>query len=152
MKLKRSAGIIAILLILLLSACGAAELPEPQALLDEIRERVALPEFTLLPGDYLEDYTGIAQDDYESAVYCLRSEGLSPDEIAILRAKDSAAAAEIEAKLRARLERKETEAQGYLTEFLPVIREGVVRRDGLTVSLIVSDKVAEIEAVYDRYR
>ena len=100
MKLKRSAGIIAILLILLLSACGAAELPEPQALLDEIRERVALPEFTLLPGDYLEDYTGIAQDDYESAVYCLRSEGLSPDEIAILRAKDSAAAAEIEAKLR----------------------------------------------------
>ena len=151
MRLQKTVGIFVVLFALLLSACGAAELPAPETLFAEIRQRVELPEFIQLPADYLEDYTGIGPDSYESAVYCLRAEGLSPDEIAIIRAKDSAAAAEIEARLNTRLERKEAEAQGYLTEYLPVIREGVVRRDGLTVSLIVSDQVSEIEAVYARY-
>ena len=37
----------------------------------------------------------------------------------------------------------------YLTEYQPMLRAGVIRRDGLTVSLIVSGQVEEILRVYD---
>ena len=38
------------------------------------------------------------------------------------------------------MEDKEKAAQVYLTEYMPIIQQGTVRKDGLTISLIVADK------------
>lgn len=44
---------------------------------------------------------------------------------------------------------KQESGQLYLTEYQPVLQAGIVRRDGLTVSLIVSDQLEDIMRVYD---
>ena len=56
---------------------------------------------------------------------------------------------EIQALLDQRLEYKQESGQLYLTEDQPMLQAGVVRRDGLTVSLIVSGQADEILRVYD---
>ncbi len=102
--------------------------------------------------DYmLEANTGITPDEYDAAVYYIPDEGMAPDQIIILRAKDSAGAAVIEEKLSAWLTYQEEGSRIYLTEYMPLLQAGIVRRDGLTVSLIVSSQAREIEQVYQNY-
>lgn len=141
------------LVMALLAACsrGGAERYEPAELFAEIQRAVEIPAMVDVAGDFLEAETGIQASDYESAVYYLLEEGLAPDEIVIIKAKDQTSADTIREKLAGRLAYKEKSAQLYLTEYMPVIQAGVIRQDGLTVSLIVSEQVDEIVEVYDRY-
>lgn len=140
----------AALLLGLLCACagGKTELPEPAAWYGEIDNAVDLSAMTSFDAEYLEGMTGVGPELYESAVYYLLADGMGPDEIVIARAKDDAAAAELQEKLESRLAYKKKSATMYLTEYLPTIEAGVVRRDGLTVSLLVSEKVDAILEVY----
>jgi len=139
---------------LLLCSCSApaAELPEPAELYAAITEAVELPEMADVSGDYLESVLDLGPDEFDSGVYYLLEEGLAPDELVIIRAKDGAGAEAIREKLEEHLAYKEEAARVYLTEFMPVIQEGVVRRDGLTVSLIVSEQVEQIIQVYQQYK
>ena len=57
----------------------------------------------------------------------------------------------IEAKLNARFENKAEAVKKYLTEHQTVVNSTVVRRDGLTVSLICSESVDKIVEVYGKY-
>ena len=136
-----------------LSSCGVkdANLPTPSEMFTAIQAAVELPEMVDVADELMEENTGIALSDCDSAVYCILEVGLAPDEIVIVRAKDNAAAAVIQEKLEKRLEYKEKSAENYLTEYLPIIKNGVVRRDGLTVSLIVSEQSAQIIEVYDNW-
>ena len=152
MTRKWRALLAAALAAALLTACAKkeTELPQPRELFDTVCQEVELPKMVDLAEELLLDSTGISEDSYDSAVYCLLEEGLGPDEIAIIRAADEEAAADIQEKLERRLEDKEKAARVYLTEYMPVIQQGTVRRDGLTVSLIVSEKAEDILRVYER--
>ena len=138
-------------LALLLSGCGtpARDLPAPAELFAAVQAQVELPEMIDTAGTELEALTGIGPDSYDSAVCCRLCEGTAPDEIIIVRARDEATAGEIQALLDQRLEYKQESGQLYLTEYQPMLQAGVVRRDGLTVSLIVSGQADEILRVYD---
>ena len=142
-----------ILTLVLLAACSTdnIDLPDPEDLFAEIIDSVEMPEMIDVSMEFLESTMGISADDYDVAVYLL-SEGIRPDEIAIIKAKDEESAIDIQRKLENRLEYKEKSAQSYLTEYMPIIQDGVVRRDNLTISLIVSEKGSEILNVYDSYR
>lgn len=145
---------VAVCLILIgLSACsaGKAELPEPGALFEGIQSVVELPAMTDVADYMLEANTGIAPDEYDGAVYYIPDEGMAPDQIIIVRAKDEARAAAVEEKLNAWLLYQEEGSRMYLTEYMPLFQAGVVRRDGLTVSLIVSAQADEIVKVYRQY-
>lgn len=140
--------------IVFLCACSApaAELPAPEELFTAIQDAVALPEMVDVADDYLESALGLTPEDCDSAVYYLLAEGMAPDEIVIIKAKDDAFAKEIQKKLEDRLDYKKQAAQLYLTEYMPVIQAGVVRRDGLTLSLIVSEQVEQIVQIYEQYK
>jgi broad-specificity NMP kinase len=145
----------AILAAFLLVSCNAQkdlELPEPAELFERVDESVELPEMDEVADTYLNESTGVEESEYASAVHYIISAGLAPDEIVIIKAKDREAAADIRQKLEKRLDYKEKSAENYLTEYLPVIKKGQVRRDGLTVSMIVSDKVEDIVAVYNTFK
>lgn len=134
-----------------LSGCAAParELPPPAQLFAAIQAQVELPEMVDTAGTDLEALTGIGPDRYDGAV-CLRlREGTAPDEIILVRGRDEKAAGEIQERLEKRLEYKQEAGRLYLTEYQPMLRAGVVRRDGLTVSLIVSERAEEIAEVYD---
>ena len=140
-------------LILVLASCRekTVDLPIPAELFAEIDAVVELSEMVDVSEDFLETNLGVMPDDYSAAVYYIVSIGASCEEIIIIRAADEEKAEEIEEKLSSRLAYVEKSAGNYLTEYLPMISSAVIRRDGLTVSLIISDHVAEIEAVFDRY-
>lgn len=142
---------ILFLLIALLSGCGAetGELPPPDELFAAIQADVDLPEMVDTAETELEDLTGIGPDSYDGAVCYRLYDGLAPDEIIIVRGKDNEAAEKVQELLERRLEYKQESGRLYLTEYQPMLQAGVVRRDGLTVSLIVSEQVEEILKVYD---
>lgn len=146
--------VFACLIMLGLCGCGAksAELPEPAALYEQIRLSADLPEMTDVAEYMLEANTGVSPDAYTAAVYYVPSEGMGPEEIIIIRAKDETEAARIEEKLQSWLTYREESARIYLTEYMPVIQAGVIRRDGLTVSLIVSSAADSIVQVYEGYK
>jgi len=150
-KIKLLIAVLALLLAACSSENGTVS-PEPAELFSNIQQTVSIPEMVDVAEAFLEDELGITADQYESAVYYLVEEGLAPDEIVIVKAKDEDTAGQILEKLENRLAYKEESAQLYLTEFMPVIQNGVIRQDGLTVSLIVSEQVEQIEEVYRQYK
>lgn len=140
-------------MILLLSGCAeqAKELPSPSELFATIQAEVELPEMINTAETDLEALTGIGPDSYESAVCYRLCEGTAPDEIIIVLGRDKEVAGNIQELLEKRLEYKQESGQLYLTEYQPMLQAGVVRRDGLTVSMIVSGATKEIIRVYDRF-
>lgn len=144
----------AFLIIAGLSACsaGPAELPEPGQLFETIRQTVQLPEMVDVAADMLESNTGIAVGEYDSAVYFIPMDSILPEEIILIRAVDNGAARDIQEKLESYLDYRVESARVYLTEYMPVLQAGVVKRDGLTVSLIVSEQVSEIVSVYENWQ
>ena len=151
--MKLRGMLAALLLIAGLSACSAqrAELPEPGRLYETIRQAVSLPEMVDVAADMLEANTGISAGEYTGAAYYIPVDSIAPEEIILVRAVDDAAARDIREKLESYLAYRVESARVYLTEYMPVLQAGVVRRDGLTVSLIVSEQVSGIVAVYDSF-
>lgn len=137
----------------LLSACGekAVDLPSPEDLFTRIQSEVSMENMVDVSEDFLESNLGITAEDHDGAVYYITAIGASCEEIIILRAKDEKGAAALYEILETRLAYIEKSAQNYLTEYLPMIASAALRKDGLTVSLIVSPFVKEIEQVYDSF-
>ena len=142
---------ILFLLAILLSGCSVEtqELPPPAELFAAIQADVDLPEMVDTADTDLEALTGIGPDSYDSAVCYRLYEGTAPDEIIIIQGRDNETAGKAQEFLEKRLEYKQKSGQLYLTEYQPMLQAGIVRRDGLTVSLIVSGQVEEILLVYD---
>lgn len=147
MKTNRWMPVLLATAFLVLPGCGAKKeaSPEPAELYAAIEKQADLPdELTDLTQELLEDFTGISPEEYESAVYYLAEAGLAPDEIAIVKAKDTDSADHIQILLQKRLDDKQKAAENYLTEFMPILKAGVVRRDGLTVSLLVTANMENV--------
>lgn len=138
------------LLAVLLPGCSVEtrELPPPAELFAVIQADVSLPEMIDCAETDLDALTGIGPDSYDSAVCCRLCEGTAPDEIIIVRGRDEGAAGTIQACLEKRLAYKQDSGRLYLTEYQPMLQAGIVRRDGLTVSLIVSGQAEDIVCVY----
>jgi hypothetical protein len=145
---------ILLLALLVLAGCGKAkpELPEPQALASALLEAAGGPEMSVMPADFLLENTGLKPEDYVSAVYYLPESSTAPDELIVVRCADGEAAEAVKQRLEKHLARKEEAAKSYLTEQLPVIRGGSVRRDGFTVTLAVFENMEAVREVFQRYR
>lgn len=142
---------ILLLLTMILSGCRSEtqELPPPAELFSAIQAKVELPKMVDTAETDLEALTGIESDTYDCAVCYRLYEGTAPDEIIIVHARDNEMSREIQLLLEKRLGYKRESGELYLTEYQPMLRDGVVRLDGLTVSLIVSERVDEIVQIYN---
>ncbi len=125
-------------------------LPAPDVLYQTIADAADLVPMLTLTSDELYDVIGIDPAWYtESAAY-FAADGTAPDEILIFLAVDEAAAVLLENTLNTRLQYKRDSAAQYLTENQPMLENGVVRRDGLTVSLLVAVDMDAIESCYPK--
>ena len=142
---------ILLLLTMILSGCRleTQELPPPTELFAAIQAKVELPKMVNTAETDLEALIGIESDTYDSAVCYRLYEGTAPDEIIIVHARDNEMSREIQLLLEKRLGYKRESGELYLTEYQPMLRDGVVRLDGLTVSLIVSERADEIVQIYN---
>lgn len=142
--------LIFLLLAVLLLSCGEAQLPDPAVLYEQIATDVELDEMYDLADEMLEDTLGITKDLYDSAVYMTPGTGISPEELIIIKTISDESAKKVEELLNNRLDYIKKSAENYLIEEMPIIERAMIRRDGLTVSFIVSARSEEIEAVFDR--
>ena len=144
---------VLLLLIFVLSSCtpNKLNLPTPIDLFEKISEDAAITRMYDMTDEMLEDVIGISPEIYSSAIYMTPGTGISPEEIIIVKGNTEADADFIEEKLNKRLAYIKKSAENYLIEEMPMIEKAVIRRDGLTVSLIVSPVVDDIIEIYDNY-
>lgn len=95
--------------------------------------------------------TGIDPGDCLEAVYYVLAQDIAPDEIILLQAPDEDSAQSMCTALEDWLAYRVEAARTYLTEDMPLLQSGVVRRDGTVVSLLVSPQVEELLEVYGQY-
>lgn len=144
---------VLLLLVFILVSCTVdkSELPSPTELFSEISEDAGITYMYDMTDEMLEDVVGIAPDVYSDAVYMTPGTGISPEEVIIVKGNTEADADLIEEKLNKRLTYIKKSVENYLIEEMPMIEKAVIRRDGLTVSLIVSPNVQGIIEIYDKY-
>jgi hypothetical protein len=135
----------------LLAGCTSqnAELPDPSELYAAIADAAELPEMYRIPQELISDYYGIEPDWYISIVAYKCQDILRPDEIVIVKAVSEKAAEDVMARLEAWMAYKEKSAENYFSETVSSIHNGVIRQDGLTVSLLVASDIDSVINVFD---
>lgn len=148
--MKKAAVCLLLCLLCLLPGCAEKKppFPAPEALYAELA--ASLPELAPVDGDYLLAVTGVRPEEYDAFVYALPAD-LGPEEVLLVLARDEGAAGEVQKKLERRLEDRRTDAERYMTEYIPILQKAEVRRDGLLVSLLIAEDMEALRAVYDRY-
>lgn len=149
--MKKQIFIIVLAATMLISCAGApeSELPQPAEIYDRIFESINLPEMIDLPSELFSDYYGIEPEQFESAIAYRSVNGLLPDEIIIIKAVNKSESDKVYKQLKEWLEYKEKSAENYLFETISTIRDGVIRQDGLTVSMIVCEDIDEVVEIYE---
>jgi hypothetical protein len=142
-----------VLCFLILSGCTktTVELPAPDILYSDVAEAAMLSEMIELTSEELQNLVGIDSEDYVEFAAYQASWGTSADEIIIIQAVDSSKAYDIEAKLKERVEHKRKSGESYLTENLPIIDAAIVRRDGNTVSMLITENIDAANSVYEKF-
>ncbi len=136
-------------LCLLLSGCAPqAKQPKAADVYAAIQAANLLPDMVAVPEGSLLDFYGIDSAWYQDAVFMLAADSLRADEVIILRAKETAAAAQIEKMLGERMAAKAEEALGYSPEQHAIILRGKLIREGLNLALLVSPQIEQLQAVY----
>ena len=148
---KRITLICAVVLLLALAGCAkqSKELPAPSELYAKINEKIELPEMLEMPQELISDYYGIEPEWYESIIAYKCQNIMRPDEIIIVKAVSKDAADNVKAKLEAWMAYKEKSAENYFTDTVDFIRNGVIRLDGLTVSLLVAADIDKVVKVFE---
>ena len=139
-------------LLLLLASCAVktptADVSDPSALYEAIADAAGISDMLALNEEELLYMIGVEPDQYVAYAAYTASNGTSPEEILIFRASDEASKEQILETLQNRLRYKQNSAAQYLTENQGILRDGVVRADGLTVSLLVVEDITAALSVY----
>lgn len=121
-----------------------------QALLEKVKAEVKMPaETSDFNAKKMKRTFGIEEDmmvDF-AGLYC--TDGLTQDEIIYVKAKDEAAAAEIEKKLQANWESKYSVIKNYSPEQVSNIENAKVEKNGLYVSLVISADSDKIKSIFN---
>lgn len=125
----------------------APEVPDMQAVYDKLMETEGMPEMIVVPADVAETLLGIAPADCRQALTAVCQVSLQADEIWLIEAVDSAAAARIAGLAQARLEQKSAELENYLPEQYKVVQEARIISSGNCVVMLISPQVDQLSAV-----
>ena len=75
--------------------------------------------------------------------------GTFPDEVLMIEAPDSDAAKRVEEKLQSRLSQVMTQSKNYDAENYALLQKCAVKKSGNYVTLFISAKYAELQALFD---
>lgn len=144
------------LMLLGLAACSggedaqSADFSVQDAMADMLAEAPIDEPLTLAQGDML-DFYGIQADDMEDFAATLCSNGISAQEIVLVKAKDGDSAKRVEEKLQNRLDNRKSELKDYLPDQYDIVSQCQVKRDGVYVRLIISPEEEALAEIYQGY-
>lgn len=144
---------LAAMLAGLFTACGAKETTIDIAKAKEqIVSDLQIENPADMEPDDLLSYYGIAAEDVEQSACFLTMAGAFPDEVIMIQAVDTDAAARVQEKLEARLETVKATSKNYDAESYQVAQTCKVQVDGRYVALFVSANHEKMEEIYDSYK
>ncbi len=140
------------IVLLFFSSCDqkSIPMPAPEILYAELSSLCDTGTSANVGAAFLEANTGITPDEYESAVYYI-AENTGAEEIIIVLCRDSLSADSVEGKLNEWLSYRQKSAEKYHTEYQEILNTAVIRRDGLTVSLLATSAINEVAEIYKKY-
>lgn len=145
---------LALLFTLGAAACGGGSKPaqpDVNEVMSALLEKAPISgSLELSEADMLNFY-GIQADQMEAFSAQLAADGITANEIVLVKAVDEESAEAVEDKLENRLEARRNEFNSYLPDQYAVVEESEVQRDGVYVSLIISPQQDALTELYDSY-
>jgi hypothetical protein len=144
------------LLLLLLVACSGKQTEQSadfsvQDAMDAMLAQAPVDDpLTLGEGDML-DFFGIQSDSMEQFAAVTCANGISAQEIVLVKAKSDEDAKTVEQQLQKRLDSRMAEAKDYLPDQYAILEQCVVERNGCYVSLIISPEAEALTQLYHEY-
>ena len=137
---KKGVHLLVLALVFLLGACagGGSAPADVEKIYQDMLKVGGPPAMLTVPPEKAEYIFGIMRADCARSVTAVSEDGMLADEIWLLEAVDSAAAARLEALARARLEQKAAETKDYAPAQYQIVQKGQVVRRGNCVFLLVS--------------
>ncbi len=151
--------LLACAMLLSLCACGEqSEQPAKklvnvsvQTVMDEMLTQVEIQDpLVLTEGDML-DFFGIKGENMAEFAAVTCANGISAQEVVLVKAVDEKNAEEIEEKLENRLENRKAEFENYLPDQYDILTECEVEQDGVYVCMILHPEHEKLEKLYDGY-
>lgn len=148
---------LAAAMVLGLAACGGnKESSGPdfrvQDAMDAMLDRVGADDMiTLSEGDMLGFY-GIRAEDMEQFSAAITATGISAKEIVLVKAISEDAAKRVREQLDKRVANRMTEFENYLPDQFDIVaNHSRVSRDGVYVSLIISNELEDLSIIYSGF-
>lgn len=147
--MKKTVSIITALLIVLLCGCSSASAKPLSEVFADIKSEVSFSDFREFSTvDELKKYYGIEAEDVLEFAGGVNTTGVEQEEVVLVKAKDSAAADNVEKALDGRYQAKLNQNKNYNAEQVALIEKCSVERNGSYVSMIVSENAEKITEIY----
>lgn len=155
-KILRSAVLLSLAAVMLLgvSACGGKQVTadmDVKAVMADMLAKYPIQDGMELSESDMLNFYGIQAEDMEAFAADLASDGITANEIVLVKAKDEDSAKNVETKLQSRLDARRNELNGYLPDQYAIVEKSEVKRDGVYVRLIISPQQDELVDLYNSY-
>lgn len=136
-------------MLLTLTACGGKETKAVNVNLTDVMAKFSLgEELMTLTTDDLRDMYGIDAADVKQFAAAINSTGIKCDEIILIEAASSDAAARVKTALDNRYQAKLNETENYLPDEYAIIKTCSVTTNGNFVAMIVAANAADLTKTY----
>lgn len=144
-------------MLLSLCACGGqGEQPSEkkadinvQTVMEEMLSQTEIQEPLVLSESDMLDFFGIKGEDMTEFAAVTCANGISAQEIVLVKARDEACAELIEEKLENRLENRKAEFENYLPDQYDILTQCEVEQDGVYVCMILHPEHEVLEKLYE---
>lgn len=146
-------------MLLSLCACGGQrEQPSEkeadisvQMVMDEMLSQAEIQDPLVLSEADMLDFFGIKGEDMAEFAAVTCANGISAQEIVLVKAENEACAELIEEKLESRLENRKAEFENYLPDQYDILTQCEVEQDDVYVCMILHPEHEKLEKLYDGY-
>lgn len=144
--------ILAAVMALSLTACGGDKEEfadfSVQELMDEMLQQVTVDDPLILTEGDMLDFFGIQADTMEEFAAITCANGISAQEIVLVKAVDDVKALTVMEQLEKRMDARAAEAENYLPDEYAIIKECEVRNHGVYVAMIIHPEHEMLEELY----
>ena len=146
-------------MLMSLCACGGQSEPPSekqadisvQTVMDEMLSQAEIQDPLVLSEADMLDFFGIKGEDMAEFAAVTCANGISAQEIVLIKAADKDSAEQVEEKLENRLENRRAEFENYLPDQYDILTECEVEQDGIYVCMILHPEHEKLEKLYDDY-
>lgn len=145
---------LAPLLLLMVTACNGQQKTadlDVKAVMADMLEQYPIQDGMELSESDLLNFYGIQAEQVDDFAAALAADGITANEIVLIKAKDEDSAAEVETKLQNRLDARRNELNGYQPDQYEIVEKSEVKRDGVYVRLIISPQQDALVELYNGY-